>query len=90
MGVYATEDFSVNIAYDLDGNMYYLTGTLTTNKANIPMVLTVFDPSGEFYTGFQALSQRGEENSTFSFPPLSFPYDASTGTYKLKNGREAS
>lgn len=79
----AADAFTAALSYDAAADKYTVSGTLADTLGNIPMLLSVKDPSGSFYTGFQTTAVRGTDGVTFSFVPLSFPADAVSGEYTL-------
>lgn len=80
---YAADDFDAELFYDMADSTYLVSGTLAGDKGNVPMLLTVQNSNGDFFTGFQTLAKRNGETVTFDFEPLSFPFDAETDEYTL-------
>lgn len=81
---FAAEAFTATLAYDAATDKYTVSGTLAEALGNVPMLLSVEDSKGNFYTGFQTTAVRNAEGVTFSFAPLSFPADAPTDVYTLR------
>lgn len=81
---FAAEAFTATLAYDAAADKYTVSGTLAEALGNVPMLLSVEDSKGGFYTGFQTTAVRNAEGVTFSFAPLSFTADAPTDVYTLR------
>jgi len=75
------EEITVRVAYDASSDSISVSGSVSGEKATVPLALEITDSSGHFVAGFQTIANEYKGEILYEFDKIQLPYSAATGTY---------
>ncbi|MBO4896805.1 MAG: S-layer homology domain-containing protein [Clostridia bacterium] len=80
----ASNKISLSTRFDVDSSKLYISGTINSEKGNIPVIMTFSNQDGEVIAADQSVTNYASEGEIkFSFDPIPFAPETPSGDYKI-------